>query len=416
MNVYFVNNTSDNPNWGCRATTAMMLKMIASAGATVTGNLYLAKMQSPQRSRRQRRFLRRLLTVGSERPPRDDEAPASAADFDRSSKKVLDGEILQTESAAIRRADYVVVNGEGSIYDRQRMGRMMFFIAYLAKHHFGKPCAIVNHTADIHDPIMREMAELVYPELDDIVFREQISMQACRGIAPAAEVAPDAAFLWEPLDHDSWQATRNRPDYYSVWPDSAANFDLTKPYICVAGSSIYLRKDRPKYDPVPAFRRLCGELSKLAQVVITIPCRQDERFLRPLARDLGLPAIGLHSPIPQVVDILGNAAVLVSGRWHPSILALCGGTPILTLTANTFKTQALMDMIGSETASYDALQLHSHVDAIVSQAAELIARGPNLRNELRSIARKFAEGAWRNVDCLRPPSDHLCESVLEQSA
>src|SRR5690606_15633048 len=115
--------------------------------------------------------------------------------------------------------------------------RLMLFLAYVAKVHFGLPVALVNHTAELSDPRLREMAAKVYPLLDDVVFREPVSARHGPG-SVGGQVAPDAAFSYEPAQQSSWQQVAGRPSYYSVWPDDA-NFVPQAPFVAVGGSALF---------------------------------------------------------------------------------------------------------------------------------------------------------------------------------
>ncbi|WP_169972667.1 polysaccharide pyruvyl transferase family protein [Tautonia rosea] len=428
MNVYFINDTSDNANWGCRATTRALRELVEEAGGQISGQLGLSKMSRPSRyvpSSAARAFERMSWGTARRLPIARREAvglvnrtviggldrlygasdivPETVDQFDRFANLALDGQIYEPERAGIEQSDVVVINGEGSIYDRQRKGRMMLFLAYVAKKYLNKPCLLVNHTADLHDPIMADMAALVYPILDDVVFREPISAETCRTIVPDAmeRIAPDAAFRYRPAERSAWVSLASRPGYFSVWPDNADGFDPSQPYVCVGGSSIYLRPDRPEYDPLPAFNNLCLRLQEgFGQVVLTAPCVQDERFMRPLAKALGLPLIGLHTPTQQAVDILGNAALYISGRWHPSILASTGGTPIIVMTANTLKTTGLLRLLGLDAPVFDSLRLHEQLDAIIDLAHRYVGQGDSLRKELMARVDDLTARVPRNVEWL----------------
>src|SRR5690606_3457194 len=120
------------------------------------------------------------------------------------------------------------------VYGFKRESRLMLFLAYVAKRHFGLRVAIVNHTAELSDPRLRAMAELVYPLLDDVVFREPISARTYGGLV-GGHVAPDAAFTYVPADPVHIRGVASRPGYYSVWPDEAL-FDVTRPYVALGGS------------------------------------------------------------------------------------------------------------------------------------------------------------------------------------
>ncbi len=426
--VYFVNDTSDCSNWGCRATTNAFRKMILESGSEISDTLYLSSMQTenkyvpnkklrlvgkysdsivksiPKGHSAIQYFRHRLVQPNWNKVSgKRDVIPEDLSEFEPFAQKAIAGEILQTEIQCLKECDLVVINGEGSIYDQQRKGRMMLFIAYLAKQHFDKPCILVNHTADVHDPIMAEMVARVYPLLDDVVFREPLSAEACTGFVREDNslLAADAAFTYRPIPKTVWSSVAGREGYFSIWPDSAVGFNPQKPYICVGGSSIYLRPDRPQYDPIPGFIELCKALQDIAPVVLTAPCQTDEKIFRPVAKELNLPLIALSTPTQQAVDILGNGSAYISGRWHPSIFALTGGTPIVTLTANTYKTQALLRQVGLDAPTFDALRLHDEKESIVALTDSYIKEGADLRQRLRQRAKKLSELAWENVRYLK---------------
>ncbi len=111
--------------------------------------------------------------------------------------------------------------------------------------------------------------------------------------------------------------------------------------------------------------------------------------------------MGLTTPIQQAVDILGNADAYIGGRWHPSIFALRGGTPILPLSAKTFKMQALSEMAGLSVPPFDAEHPDRDAQAIAQQMSSFLDGGVDLREQIRSRAEEMAEDSWANVAYLR---------------
>ncbi|MEM4780534.1 MAG: polysaccharide pyruvyl transferase family protein [Halalkalicoccus sp.] len=437
MRVFFVNDTTTSSNWGCRGTTRALRAMVEER-AEITETLYLERMDDPRRLGEavfepasfparlskfafQRAGLRddalralRAIPFSGRREAykryesltgRWDDLPVAFSEYPAAADAVERGEIFEPERAAIEGSDVVLINGEGSIYDRQRKGRMMFFLAYLATERFDTPYLLVNHTADLHDPVTRDLAANVYPLCEDVVFREPYSARAAATHldGPVEDhLGADAAFTYEPVaDRERWAAVVGREGYFDVYPDSARGFDPAEPYVCVGGSSIFDRPDRPEYDPEPAYEELCSRLeSEIAPVVLTASCESDAELFRPLAAREGYPLIGPHTPVRQAIDVLGQAEVYVSGRWHPSIYALTGGTPIVTLTANTYKTAGLVEHVGLNAPTFDALSLDGEVDGIVELASSYVEEGEDLRERLRGRSEELAERAERNVRSL----------------
>jgi polysaccharide pyruvyl transferase WcaK-like protein len=88
-------------------------------------------------------------------------------------------------------------------------------------------------------------------------------------------------------------------------------------------------------------------------VLLTAPCIVDSRIMRQVQSATGFPLLGSGIPVVQAIDILGNAAVHVGGRWHPGIFAATGGTPMVALGANSHKVHSLMRMLGMDEPVFD---------------------------------------------------------------
>ncbi len=73
----------------------------------------------------------------------------------------------------------------------------------------------------------------------------------------------------------------------------------------------------------------------------------DEEIIRPLARGLGLPLVGLSTPIQQVADILGNADAYIGGRWHPAIFAMRGRDAVAPSVGNDFQDAGAIGTVRS---------------------------------------------------------------------
>jgi hypothetical protein len=194
------------------------------------------------------------------------------------------------------KVDVSIIHGDGAMVGNGIIPRTDLFLAYVIKKHFGGRVIICNHTADFNHPDLREIAANVYPMFDDVVFRDQTSMERCRGICKG-RFAPDTAFLFEPLQRERWAPLAGRPTYFDVWPDTA-DFDPAKPYLCIGGSSkLWFEEERPS--PVRlGYVALIAHLRSVyeGQIVLTASDLTDESVFRPLARELGLPLIPVSHP------------------------------------------------------------------------------------------------------------------------
>lgn len=432
MNVLLINDSSSNPNWGDRAAAIALKQMIVGVGGTISGVLTedelregtffrdpedrpptavgghrikdRVKLFVPPIVLKLRDKLLKRLRIGE-----DDigPIPPTLNAFDRHVDLFLwDRTRFGGLLDAIAQAEVVVIHGDGCMVDNGMLPRAELFLSYLIKQRFGLPIIIVNHTADFNHPELGRMAQAVYPLFDDVVYRDQISAERCRGRWQGRYVA-DSAFLFEPAPRENWAALAGRPTFFDVWPDQA-RFDPSQPYICVGGSSIYPfalppEGQGPPEEVIDAFTALVQHLGGVysGQIVLTASDLKDEAIFRPIARRLNFPLVGLTTPVQQAVDIVGNAEAYVGGRWHTGIFSLRGGTPVVPLSSKTFKMRALIEMAGLPVATFDAHDLHEEKEGIGRALDALLGQGEVLRRRLRLWAQQQAAEAWGNVAFLR---------------
>ena len=135
--------------------------------------------------------------------------------------------------------------------------------------------------------------------------------------------------------------------------------------------------------------------------MLTVPCVAEQKIMRKVYAALRLPVLGSNLPVRQAIDVIGNAAVHIGGRWHLSIFAATGGTPIIALSANTHKMHSLMQQLQIDDPVFDALQLTDHIDAIVSLAKRHIEAGTSLREKILQRSRELSAQVAGNMDFVR---------------
>jgi len=422
MKVFFVNDSTDNTNWGDRAAATTLKWMVEEVGGEITCSLSEGDLKAGNLSKRSQAYAAgnrdssrggfkealkplippaafRLKDRISRRWRLSDyyrRIPETVEQFEACRQRVYsDRDYWSPFLDNVQEMDVAIIHGNGAMKGQSRMPRSILFLTYLIKKDFGKPVVIVNHTLDIDNGVLRAMVEKMYPLFDDVVFRESISPEQMPHLS-SGRAAADTAFLLEPATKKDWVSVARRATYFDVWPDRA-NFDPSEPYLCVGGSSIYPYY-RDRYKPLRGFAELIAHLQTVysGQIVLTVSSPSDESFLRHIARENDLPLIGLRTPIQQAVDILGNAEAYVGGRWHPSIFALTGGTPVVALSAITFKIDGLMKMCGLSTV-FDALALESEKERIGEQLLKFLAQGSALRERLANWAKAQADVSWENV-------------------
>ena len=180
MNVIIAADTSNRSNWGCRATSNALGMMVQNRanllGRVDFSHASLAPLASPGGADHgiatkiigKMPNASMLLGMGSfcARLSRTSIRAVTANNLDQFSAYIAKGDAYPELAKALTEIDWLIVNGEGAIIQNRPFGRLCFLLAYTAKKQFGKKCAIVNHTADTRHPVLREMAELVYPYVD----------------------------------------------------------------------------------------------------------------------------------------------------------------------------------------------------------------------------------------------------------
>ncbi len=383
LKLVFAPDTSDHPNWGCRVMGAWFKMALARNGFPPSWLAPSAWFIQPHPS------LPHLDTM---------------ADFHRCTREVQAGRILTDIAAMLQQCDAVLLNGENYVRPGVYKGRMLLFLAYLVKQVFGKTCVLTNHTADLDEPALAAIVREVYPMLDEIHFREETSAQTCSSLIEPGrwKVIPGVAFAVPAAPLSEWSALGCRDGHFSAWPDVAEGFDSRRPYVTVCASSIYSLPQHQHLDVLPSFTKLCRRLrEEIGPVVLAAPCLVDTKIMREVQAATGFPLLGINLPVRQAIDIIGNAAVHVGGRWHLGIFAATGGTPMVSIGANSHKVHSLMRMLGMEEPVYDALRLDAHIEAIVAQARAHVDAGPGLRERLLDRSRELGAQVDQNLDWLR---------------
>lgn len=320
--------------------------------------------------------------------------------FDRYSEmeaRIAAGETWQYEKGLAEWADIIVINSEGNIVNgtdadgKYRIGgRYVLFFAYLAKHLFHKPCYLINHTVDPKNRDAREMICQVYPMLDGVFVREQLS---CRlldswGIGNYRYV-PDA--LWS-MDFDS--------DPLAKSPACLEDFDFGSDYICIGDSSgIKNNYNQVKWDVVGVYSRLIRELKKSWQNIIFIDGYSGGNDdICEVIRKNGLRSVNLNTcSYHELYYVLKHASLFLSGRWHASILSLLGHTPVLLWGSDSHKTEALYTEVGYPYKFFDVDALPLNIDRVAGEAGRIAAED---HGDTWLKVESLKEASRMNADCI----------------
>lgn len=279
---------------------------------------------------------------------------------------------LPFENNLMNWADIVIINAEGSIvrgtdkYGLYRIGGLYcLFMSYWAKK-LNKKCFVVNHTVDPGNKDIFDMISIIYKELDGIIVREPISKNILYklNIKNNVEYAPDALFTYVP-------PKQFKPNDYVK-----SVIDFSRPYICIGDSSA-LKADglSVKWNIKKVYKELIDKLKKqYSQIVFIDGFSGKNEDILSVIRDNNLYSISLeNADYHNLYYVLSKSDIFISGRWHSSILALLGQTPILLWGSDSHKTEALYEMIEYPYKFFDIKTLPINIDDLVAETRHVIS-------------------------------------------
>ena len=292
------------------------------------------------------------------------------ADF---AQRVEKGELLQYENSMLSWADIVVFNSEGNIVrgtdacGYYRIGGLyILFMEYLSKVIKRKPTYVINHTVDPGNRDIIEIIKNTYPTMDGVLIRERKSLQLVRswGITNA-RLVPDALFLYNEEENKA----EGLPQQFLEKRDPA------KKLICLGDSSgMFNAFGHVKWDLCDFYVELIGKLQQKGfQIAFIDGGNGGDADINNAVEKYGLIHLMMtNCNYKQLYNVLKEAEIFISGRWHASILSLQAGTPILLWGADSHKTEALYDLVDYEYKFFDVASLPLHIDDIVEETMRIL--------------------------------------------
>lgn len=245
---------------------------------------------------------------------------------------------------AISDADRIVINGEGTLHGTGEQAIGLLYLAWLAMTRFERPVSIVNHSVyPLDGPCADEAAAVaiyraVYERLERAVVREPVSAAVLQAMGVDCDLGFDCLPLYVRHHGPPGTAVGARDKRIVI----AGSVVLTKPRIDMLARLI---------EKWHADGYRIGVLLGAGGY----PAADDARFAEALFAAVGDSAEALLARSEREwLSHIGNAALLVSGRFHHSIAAACMQTPFVALGSNTPKMTGLLQVLG---------ELSGHVDA-----------------------------------------------------
>jgi len=416
LKILFSGDTSNRTNWGCRATTESLREVLSR-----NGEIYYTVDTSNFDKHISKQYLHERPTYWygndhlSTRPPFPRKHPTTLDIVDRFQvaissrlkptqlhKRITKREDIIRESKRIARrrcplmqaideCDAVIINGEGAFIPTGfRAGLHHLTLAYLSSVICKKPTAIVNHTCDISHPLLYELVELVYPQLENIAVREACSYRALSrllGSESNLSLIPDTVFTMRPCSQELWLTLNEQAGYFSAAPTLATNKTTLEGRICIGGSAEFRFNPDKRIDLISTYTELCTRLKRIAPLVLISIEHQEQSFMEHVAHRTGVPLVHCTTPVQQGLDILGNSLLYVGGRWHSAIKAAAGGTPsVLFGTNSDYKTKGFNELLDFETTGVPFNDLPERTEDVKQEAEKKINQGKELRTRTKGTA------------------------------
>lgn len=310
--------------------------------------------------------------------------------------------------------DAMVVNGEGSFIFSTPPWResimiltLMYWAIKLDKKVYFTNAMFSDGTSSSQNKKVIKMVNNILEKCEFVSVREKESytyaMKNMIGINPV--IIPDALFTWYKYVNSDFKITDGKYflDYRVAWNRAYKELSFSLPYICITGSSISGVVDK-KIVNINRFVKLIQKLQKKCpnfNIFIVEACDGDE-YMIDVAKKADVLVIGLNTPILASAKILANAAVYITGRYHPAIMASLGGTPCVFMGSNSHKTHSLQHLLEyDEIKEYPFDFTEDICDQIIKDAVDKIGKGIDLREKIKNRAYQLSLEAEGLADRIR---------------
>jgi polysaccharide pyruvyl transferase WcaK-like protein len=291
--------------------------------------------------------------------------------------------------------DGIVINGEGTMImtTPPRRDALIYFMFIEWAKLLGKKVYLVNAmfsdcpATGANENTKRTMYE-VLKKCTFISTRDPISLDYLKNNFPEihAEYIPDALFTWQRYIDQIPKINNGRyilPHGQETDADFE-QFDFSKPYLCISGSSLAAWDQKSAYT---RYKELVEEVKKQIKLpVYLIQACDGDQFLIKVGNDTNTPCLTVQIPVLAAARILSSAALYISGRFHPSILASLGGTPCVFLGSNSHKTWGLQKVVEDHNIiEFSALPSSKEIIEIIVLAKKKLNEGDKLRKRIKTI-------------------------------
>ena len=267
-------------------------------------------------------------------------------------------------TATFERSDIVIVNGEGTIHHSRPTAVPLLAAGARAKE-LGKRSVLLNFSWFANDSAMEQALQ----DFDILSARDSLSLEAVRKIRRDCRLVPDLSFCGRLADGSTREDIGFGDSVNAA--DSLALHCLRK-------------RVHGRFAPIVTAKPGAGGKLRLARHFLASHDSSDARPLRfRIAQAYEHYRNDIRDP-GRYLSFLSRLRLLVTGRFHGVTLALCSGTPVLALSSNTPKIEAVVADAGL--GAWRVIE----PEAVDEQ---LIAKASAWHGEERENVRRYTETA-----------------------
>lgn len=289
----------------------------------------------------------------------------------------------------LKKSDVVFINGEGTpIFTPTGRTSLNNHIAIIEQAlNKNKKCYYLNTMISecpvrgLDEDILNRVKEL-WSKCDMITVRDKRSFEFVKDM-PNAKYVPDALFSW----YENDVLYRDR----CINLNKKFRFPFNNNYICISGSSYpYNYTKKHISGNKNGMKNLIKRLMKLEKDIVLISTAKQDNWLSNIAKEFNLLFVDSNIPIRLGYSILKNSDLLISGRFHPSIMASIGGTPCIFMNSNSHKTESLQTEL-----EYDNVKIFNgsnlDVDMIYEMSVHYLDNLDHYNEKIKGTVKKLCD-------------------------
>ncbi len=258
----------------------------------------------------------------------------------------------------ILNVDLVCINGEGTFLISNNINRdaSYYFFIILLCNKLKKKIYLVNCMVDEYafDEVNDESIKFFMKYLmmlDGILVRDKKSKYFLEKSGfKKIEFCLDALFDWKDLfDNNKLKEIDRSP--------------IEGKYILISGTSA--SKFYQKHI-VDSYNSLIIELKKIGIPIVVMESCIGDGFLRFVADINQLIYVEINNEITNLYKYISNSYLFISGRYHPTVVAMSCGIPCISLECNSHKMTTLQELIyNKKSRIFSASPTHDEINEIL---------------------------------------------------